>query len=387
VPMSIGVVCASVSRAAAGILPVMQAHAQELTIRGVRVAVYGVEDAFSEVDRSSWHSVSPRVFSPLVRRFAYAPGLNRHLAHASHEILHQHGLWLYPSIAVSRWRRRSGRPVVVSTHGMLEPWALANAKLKKDFAAVLFERANLAAADCIQCPEAEAQGIRTFGLKNPIAIIPNGVDLPDPKMRGVRPAWLPDDGRRTLLFLGRLHPKKGIRESLEAWARLRSQNPRLAARWRLVVVGWDDGGHAKGFVEHAQRLGLSDVIFPGPVFGKEKEAVLAHADAFLLASHSEGLPMTVLEAWAHGLPVFMTRECNLAEGFREGAAVEITMDPDGLARTLANGLCQANLQAMGTRGRALVAAHFSWSSIADDLLLVYKWLARKAPKPECVRLD
>jgi len=372
---------------AGGILPIMQAHAQELATRGTRVAVYGVADAFSEADRLSWGSVSPCISSPLVRRFAYAPALDRHLANASHDMLHQHGLWLYPSIAISGWRRRTGRPVVISTQGMLERWALANAKVMKVIAAQLFERANLAAAACIHCSEEEAQGIRAFGLGNPIAIIPNGVDLPDPKKRRARPAWLPDDGRRTLLFLGRLHPKKGIRESLEAWALLRAQNPGLAARWRLVVAGWDDGGHAQGFVGHALSLGLSDVIFPGPVFGEEKEAALAHADAFVLASHSEGLPMTVLEAWAHGLPVFMTRGCNLAEGFREGAAVEITTDPEALARILADQLRDADLQAMGARGRALVAAHFSWSSIADDLLLVYKWLMRKAPKPACVRLD
>jgi len=365
----------------------MQAHAQELVKRRMHVAVYGVADAFSDADRSSWGSVSPCTSSTLVRRFAYAPALDRRLAHASHDILHQHGLWLYPSIAVSRWGRGTGRPVVISTQGMLEPWALANAKLKKLIAALLFERANLAAAACIHCSEAEAQGIRAFGLRNPIAIIPNGADLPDPKKYRARPAWLPDDGRRTLLFLGRLHPKKGIRETLEAWALLRSQNPELASRWRLIVAGWDDGGHAEGFVGYARSLGLSDVVFPGPVFGEEKEAALAHADAFVLASHSEGLPITVLEAWAHSLAVFMTRGCNLADGFRAGAAVEITTDPEAFARVLADQLRKADLPAVGARGRALVEARFSWSSIADDLLLVYEWLTREGPTPACVRLD
>ncbi len=386
-PVSVGIISASISRAAGGILPIMQAHAQELAKGGARVSVYGVADSFADADCSSWNPLIPRLHRPLVARFAIAPSLDRDLANAAHDVLHQHGLWLYPSIAVMRWRRRTGRPVVISTQGMLEPWALANANLKKEIAALLFERANLEAAACIHCSHAEAEGVRALGLTNPLAIIPNGAHLPDPKKYHARPTWLPDDARRTLLFLGRLHPKKGIRETLEAWARLKSLSPELAARWRLVVAGWDDGGHAEGFLAHAQSLGLPEVLFPGPVFGEEKDAAFAHADAFVLASHSEGLPIAVLEAWAHSLPVFMTRGCNIPEGFDEGAAVEIFTDPEALAHVLSNQLPAADLPAIGARGRELVATRFSWASIAADLRGVYEWLVRGAPPPDCVEVQ
>ena len=281
------------------------------------------EDEYSESDRTSWSSVPLYLHNAFLPRFAYAPDLNELRINARHDVLHRHGLWLYPSIAVSRWQRNTGRPVVVSTQGMLERWALDNGRHKKRIAALLFERSSLRGAACIHCSKAEVPAVRAFGLSNPIAVIPNGADLPHHGNRLPRPAWLPDDGRRTLLFLGRIHPKKGIRETLQAWALLSSQETSILKQWRLVIAGWDDGGHIKSLIEHAQSLGLRDVIFPGPLFAGEKLATFAHADAFILASHSEGLPMAVLEAWSYSLPVFMTHECNLPEGFDEGAAIKI----------------------------------------------------------------
>ena len=383
--LSAGIVCASASRKAGGILPIMQAHARELSRLGYTVGVHGTRDEFSQADSNSWTWGQLHLVDPLVSRFAYAPSLDRSLNEASHDIVHQHGLWLYPSIAVSRWRRRWDRPIVISTQGMLESWALANAGHKKRLAAWLFERANLEGAACIHCSESEVAGIRAFGLKTPIAVIANGVDVPEAGAKLARPAWLPDDGRRVLLFLGRLHPKKGIRETLEAWAILAVKHRHITAAWRLVFAGWDDGDHTK-FATHARELGLADVLFPGPVYGDEKRAAFAHANAFILASYSEGLPMAILEAWSYGLPVFMTCGCNLPDGFAAGAAVEISTDPAALARVLLDRLPGADLPAIGMRGRKLVKTQFSWPRIGTQLDAVYQWLARGGPKPDTVRL-
>lgn len=120
------------------------------------------------------------------------------------------------------------------------------------------------------------------------------------------------------------------------------------------------------------------------MYGAAKEALLERASAFVLASHSEGLPMAVLEAWAHGLPVFMTAACNLADGFAEGAAIEITPQPQGLAKTLAARLASDALPGMGERGRTLVRDRYSWSSIAAAYADVYRWLAGRSERPACV---
>jgi glycosyltransferase involved in cell wall biosynthesis len=390
-PLSIGIVTSTLSRSGGGIFPIVRAHAQGLAaLSATSVTVFGLRDAATEQDLESWRPVIPITYQPLIPRFGFASKLSDDLQHSSHDVIHQHGLWLYPSIAVARWRRSSGKPTVISTQGMLEPWAIANSALKKRIAGVLFERSNLTHAACIHCSEAEVEGIRAYGLRNPIAVIPNGVDIPDHAMgRLVRPHWMSGDRRRTLLFLGRLHPKKGIQELVRAWSRVTTEFPMVAQSWLLAIAGWDDGGHAAEVQALTTELGLDSrsVVFPGPLFGADKVAALSHADAFILPSHSEGFPMTVLEAWAHGLPVFMTRACNISVGFEAGAAIEVTTEPDALARVLASSLTRADLPGIGFRGRELAASRFSWASIVAELRSVYEWLTDRGSRPSCVRMD
>jgi glycosyltransferase involved in cell wall biosynthesis len=192
--------------------------------------------------------------------------------------------------------------------------------------------------------------------------------------------------RRTLLFLGRIHPKKGIKELLIAWSHATRDHPAVAAGWKLAIAGWDDGGHVRALEALAAELGLGpeQVAFPGPLYDDAKEAAFRHADAFVLPSYSEGLPMAVLEAWTHGLPAFITAECNLPEGFEQGAAVEVSTDPRALADVLARRLMGGDLRAIGENGRRLVAERFSWSTIVGELLQVYRWLARGHARPACV---
>jgi glycosyltransferase involved in cell wall biosynthesis len=198
-----------------------------------------------------------------------------------------------------------------------------------------------------------------------------------------------NDGRRTLLFLGRIHRKKGIGELLHAWAWLTRFHGDIARSWRLAIAGWDDGGHLGDVRALAAELGLGSqqLVFPGPLFGSDKAAALSHSDAFILPSHSEGLPMTVLEAWSHGLPVLMTRACNLAVGFEQGAAIEVTTKLEELGGTLARSLGDEDISAIGRRGRELVATRFTWPPIVRDLRELYDWLAARGPRPSFVRLD
>jgi poly(glycerol-phosphate) alpha-glucosyltransferase len=136
------------------------------------------------------------------------------------------------------------------------------------------------------------------------------------------------------------------------------------------------------------ELGLDAAVqFTGPVFGSEKARLLHAADAFILASHSEGLPMAVLEAWSHGCPVLMTGACNLLEGFSAGAAIEITTDPAMMAPVIAASLADPNLPRLGVAGRRLVTERFSWDRVGRDFADVYSWLAGHGPRPDCVVMD
>lgn len=381
---AVGIVTGSLSRQAGGVLPVMQAHARELSRLGYDVSVYGVSDLYTTADAAAWAPIRLSVHRPLWKKAAFAPGLGSAIAAGAHDIVHQHGIWTYPSYAVLRHSSIPKPRKVVSVHGMLEPWSLRNSSFRKKVAAYLFERSNLASAHCIHCTEHEVEGIRKFGLTNPLAVLPNGVYLPSLSRRMARPTWLPDDGKKTLLFLGRIHPKKGVAETVEAWAKVAASSPDLRDTWRLAFVGWDDGGHYENLKARAQQMPGLDVLFPGPAHGDEKTAVLEHSDAFILASHSEGLPISILEAWAHSLPVFMTRHCNLNVAFDAGAAIEIPTDPDGMVHVLKQGLRRTDIRDVGVSGRSLVASHFSWPNVGCSLGLLYRWLLGEAEKPSFV---
>jgi poly(glycerol-phosphate) alpha-glucosyltransferase len=187
--------------------------------------------------------------------------------------------------------------------------------------------------------------------------------------------------------LGRLHPKKGLINLLHAWHSFSQRADGGQGNWHLAIVGWDQNGHERELRNLVVTLGIAgSVHFPGPLFGADKEAVLASASAFVLPSLSEGLPMVVLEAWSYGLPVLMTRHCNLPEGFRRGAALEIGTDHP----TTANGLERLAAmpvdyrREMGQKGLRLCNELYSQSSVSDKLTSVYRWLLSREPRPACV---
>jgi poly(glycerol-phosphate) alpha-glucosyltransferase len=206
------------------------------------------------------------------------------------------------------------------------------------------------------------------------------------------------EGKKWLLFLGRIHPKKGLVGLLRAWAGIQNQKSGIqnAKEWQLVIAGWEQGGHEGELIELCSELGLAvvqrskhvpcsataqvaagaDVVFYGPAFGEEKEQLLRRADAFVLPSLSEGLPMSVLEAWAYGLPVVMTPECNLPEGFASQAALEIRNGKmgdskwDGLRQML--DMSDSDRIEMGRRGRRLVEEKFTWPKVAAQMKALYE---------------
>jgi poly(glycerol-phosphate) alpha-glucosyltransferase len=390
--MRIGMLTGSVSRQAGGVFEVLTALAPTLHDRpGIELRVFGLEDADTAADRPAWGEVPLTALRPRgPHAFGYAVGLDAALAGAGLDLLHLHGLWMYSSLAAKRWSARHRAPCLVSPHGMLDPWALRNGHWKKRLAALAYEKAQLRGATCLHALcEAELEAIRAFGLINPVCVIPNGVILPR-NAAGGPPPWrarLPADAR-VLLFLGRLHPKKGLPGLLRAWARVVGGRQEPQRGWHLVIAGWDQNGHRATLEELAGSLGIAgEVHFVGPQFEADKEASLHAADAFVLPSQSEGLPLAVLEAWAHGLPVLMTPACNLPEGFTHRAALAAEPEPDSLVQAL-RVLCampEAERRAMGARGQALVAAHFTWAGVAARMAEVYHWLLGRGPRPASVR--
>lgn len=375
--MRIVMVAGSVSRRSGGLFWSVRRLSQSLRQAGADVHVLGLRDPDTAADLQAWAPLTPVVLDRAgPAALGYAPGLSQAIARLAPDILHLHGIWQALSASTARWAARDN-PVMISPRGMLDPWAMANSQWKKRLVWHAYERANLHRAACLHALSAsEAEAIRAVLPQAEIAIVPNGVDVPPTPatVTNETPSKEPPaDGRPRLLFVSRVHPKKGLMEFLDHWALVR---PRLSRPWVLRIAGQDEVGHLAALRAQVERLGLSDsVAFIGPVYGAAKAQELAAADAFVLPSKSEGLPMAVLEAWAAGLPVLMTRACNLPEGFEAGAAIELTGDPEPLFV----GLEHSDLPSMGARGRALVEARFGWEGLALRHLAVYDWILQNRP--------
>jgi glycosyltransferase involved in cell wall biosynthesis len=417
--MKLAFTSGSLSRNAGGLFESVRALGKELAKLGVDVSVSGLLDQHWGRDKEAWVPLSARAFSFIgPRAIAWSPDMDNALDEARPDLVALQGLWQYSSLATRRQWRRNDTPYVISPRGMLDKWALANSRWKKLLAALAFENAVLRDAACLHALcEAEAEAIRAYGLRQRIEVVPNGVELPA-VLAGDSRSKTEDSrgGRGRLVFLGRIHPKKGLMGALRAWAQIRNSPSAIrdSASWQLVIAGWDQGGHENELKELCGELGLrwhalagdrrlkieegdaslhatshpppatvpkalaldsAEVLFFGPAFGEEKEVLLRSADAFILPSFSEGLPMSVLEAWSYGLPVVMTPECNLPEGFTHGAALEIrnfemgNLKWQGLRELIE--ITEADRREIGLRGRRLVEEKFTWQKVAGRMKEIY----------------
>ena len=371
------------SRAAGGVFEVERALAQKLYHRHhAMVEAAGYLDENSANDNLAWEPIQVHCFERRgPQQFGYSPRLRHWLKSSKHDLLHLHNLWMYTSLLALRWHRRTGRPFVVTPHGMLDRWALKNSGWKKRLAGLLYENSMLRNASVIHGFHAkDLEDFRRYGLRNPIAVIPNGVDLPVANM-------ISSNRSQRILYLGRLHPKKGLAELIQAWS-LISIDRRQG--WQLTIAGWDDGGHLPGLKQLVERLRLQESIeFSGPVFGEEKQLLFNTSAGFILPSFSEGLPMTILEAWAHSIPAIMTDMCNLPQGFAASAAIKIAPAPQDIARGLDSffSLSESQRQQLGANGRMLVEREFTWDKVSDQLMAVYRWILGSGPKPNYVHTE
>lgn len=380
------------SRLGGGIPQVVWALARENTALGIKTTVAGLRDEWLEADCPA---VGQQLITGTIRgpkSLGFTGDLHARLrAQAgAGSVVHSHGLWMYPGVVARKLARSLNRPLVISPHGMLEPWALHRSRPKKWVAARLFEDRNLQAADCLHALCApEAANFRSYGLDAPIAVIPNGVDLgplhPLPDHEAIVGRFPRIKSRRRILFLSRLHPKKGLENLLRAWHKLE----RDFDDWCVLIAGAGAPAYEEQLKSLVKELALQkSVVFLGPVYGEEKRTALAAADVFVLPSYSEGFSVAILEAAAAGLPVLLTPECNFPELAKTGAAIETSTDlPEiefGL-RTLLK-LTDEQRSSMGRRGHDLVARAYSWPAIARQMLELYRWLSGDTPRPAFVQV-
>ena len=306
--------------------------------------------------------------------------LGREVRAGKPDVLHDHGLWLPTNHYVANTARQHRIPLMIQPRGMLEPWAMNHKAWKKRLAWNLYQHRDLESAAVLHATaEQEAENFRKLGLRQPIAIIPNGTDLPEWRDRAD-----PKDSPRTMLFLSRIHPVKGLLNLVQAWQIVRP------AGWKMIIAGPDEGGHQQIVEAAIQQAGLQDDFeFTGSVYGDEKEALYRSAEVFVLPTFSENFGLVVAEALACGVPVITTKGAPWAglTTHRCGWWIDIGVEPLAAALREATALPPDALSDMGRRGRAYVEQHFGWPGIAQQMLSVYRWVLGQGERPDCVYLE
>lgn len=290
------------------------------------------------------------------------------LAKAKKGVLHVHGLWTPFVWRAYSFAKKNGLTLVVSPHGMLEPWAMNHKLWKKKIAWFMYQKKMLNSADMLVVnSEKELATVRAMGLKSPVAVIENGVDKTDFALSTSSVA--PD---KVVLFLSRLSPVKGLPDLIHAWSLLPAEHG-----YQLRLYGHADPGYEAELLRLIRKFNVEDsVTLFGSVFGVDKWRVYHNASFFVLPSYSENFGIVIAEALWSGLPVITTKATPWECLEREGLGWQVDNDPRQLRDALlaAMQLGDEKRNNIGLRASAYAQKNFNWPDIVDKYLLAYRWL-------------
>lgn len=291
------------------------------------------------------------------------------------DVFHDNGIWWAHNHTIARYALRHQLPRVVSLRGMLEPWARQHKRLKKAVAWPLYQARDLRSAQMLHATSAqEGANLAAMMPGAPITEIGNGLAMPGPECvafgKGDHSTWA-TPARRQALFVGRLHPVKGLPMLLQAWHQAALED------WDLVIAGPDEAGHRRELEAEIARLRLGAAVsLVGAVSGDAKARLFKASQLFVLPSYSESFGMAVGEALAHGLPVITTMNVPWPqlEALHCGWRAEASADALAAALARAAQCPREQLAEMGQRGRQLVADEFSWAALTPRFIRLYERL-------------
>lgn len=299
------------------------------------------------------------------------------------DLVHIHGLWLGAYHKVASCARKNSIPVVWSTHGMTAPWSMRYKWWKKLPAWLFYQKRDLLGAFAIHCTtDQELEWNRKLGLKN-CFIAPLGTDLLVDGQRLETGGQSLDVSGRRLLFVGRIHPVKGLENLIRAWGMAVGRNREAdgsrqlvvgGERWRLRVVGPDEGGYLARLKTLVASLELKDrVEFVGSRFGGELQKEYDDCDCLVLPSFTENFGATVVDAMAYGKPVIASTFTPWKEVSDRGCGWWVSNEPGELAKAIVEmiEIGDEKRRAMGQIGQLLVGEKYAWGAVADTMIREY----------------
>jgi len=323
--------------------------------------------------------VTLRVFLKFGLRAIWIPGYRKtllDLVSSDEELLiHDNGIWLPYSGIIQGIANSRAIPRVTTIHGMLEPWSLNFGKWRKKAAWFLYQKKRLESNAVLHATSlAEAENLRALGLSNPVAFLPNGSELPD--LTSVKD--LPTTKKKTLLFISRIHPKKGLLSLVRAIEILKPNH------WEVVVGGYDEDSYWEIIKKAITDAGVDSWFrYIGPVTDKDKWRWYKQADLFVLPSYSENFGLVVAEALAAATPVITTQGTPWKDLVDYNCGWWVKPELQDLVESLreAFGEDDSILRQMGKNGRILIKEKYSWPAIAARMNSVYQWVLQRGPQP------
>lgn len=322
--------------------------------------------------------------------FPYRPlGVSKHMRDAlcmrakAVDIIHNNSLWMMPNIYPGVAVRNTSCKLVTAPRGTLSEYSMRRSSWKKAIMMRLGQRAALERTDMFHATsEAELGDIRRLGWRQPVAIVPNGINIP--QLESVDLAERKSHEPRILLYLSRLHPEKRLDNLLKAW---REIEPHFSD-WDLWICGPQEGAYPQAMVDLSRALQLKHAWFKGEVLGAAKTSVYCMADLFVLPTNTENFGMVVAEALACGTPAIVTKGAPWSGLVVNRCGWWIDNGVDALRESLirAMALPQDELRAMGQRGREWMEREYSWDMQADKMRRAYEWVLYGGKKPDFVSL-
>lgn len=305
--------------------------------------------------------------------------LDEYLTAERFDIIQAQSMWDLRYHKLKKLADKYHIPYIITPRGMLEPWSLSQKKWKKKLALSLYQMKDLNYSACIYTTaEMEAQHIRKLGVKVPISVIPNGIDI-----NGYPCRTSLDKVKKQILFLSRIHVKKGIELLIDVWKKIKNDYP----DWSIKIVGNGEDDYIKQLKMKVEEANLSACIeILPPVYSEEKVDLYQTSALFVLPSYSENFGMVVAEALSCGVPVITSEYTpwNILNETKSGWCIPLSIET--LEETLREALRRYpnELYEMGQKGSEMVATNFGYRSVVAKTVALYEWILNKGVKPDFV---